>query len=101
MIKQIDEVSTENIKLFAKEFKRVNVVTNHIEKLKKIEENIFDEFGIMITITNNKKKSLKNAKIILNRDFPEELINKFNIVIFNYIICINKNHLLVLFINLY
>ncbi len=79
LINQIDEVSTENIKLFAKEFKRVNVVTNHIEKLKKIEENIFDEFGIMITITNNKKKSLKNAKIILNRDFPEELINKFNI----------------------
>ncbi len=79
LINQIDEVSTENIKLFAKEFKRVNVVTNHIEKLKKIEENIFDEFGIMITITNNKKKSLKNAKIILNMDFPEELINKFNI----------------------
>lgn len=79
LINQIDEVSTENIKLFAKEFKRVNVVTNHIEKLKKIEENIFDEFGIMITINNNKKKSLKNAKIILNMDFPEELINKFNI----------------------
>lgn len=79
LINQIDEVSTENIKLFAKEFKRINVVTNHIEKLKKIEENIFDEFGIMITITNNKKKSLKNAKIILNMDFPEELINKFNI----------------------
>lgn len=79
LINQIDEVSTENIKLFAKEFKRVNVVTNHIEKLKKIEENIFDKFGIMITITNNKKKSLKNAKIILNMDFPEELINKFNI----------------------
>ena len=79
LINQIDEVSTENIKLFAKEFKRVNVVTNHIEKLKNIEESIFDEVGIMITITNNKKKSLKNAKIILNMDFPNELINKFNI----------------------
>lgn len=79
LINQIDEVSTENIKLFSKEFKRVNVVTNHIEKLKNIEESIFDEFGIMITITNNKKKSLKNAKIILNMDFPNELMNKFNI----------------------
>ena len=79
LINQIDEVSTENIKLFAKEFKRVNIVTNHIEKFKNIEESIFDEFGIMITITNNKKKSLKNAKIILNMDFPNELINKFNI----------------------
>ena len=79
LINQIDEVSTENIKLFAKEFKRVNIVTNHIEKFKNIEESIFDEFGIMITITNNKKKSLKNAKIILNIDFPNEFINKFNI----------------------
>lgn len=79
LINQIDEVSTENIKLFSKEFKRVNIVTNHIEKLKNIEESIFNEFGIMITITNNKKKSLKNAKIILNMDFPNELINKFNI----------------------
>lgn len=79
LINQIDEVSTGNIKLFAKEFKRVNIVTNHIEKFKNIEESIFDEFGIMITITNNKKKSLKNAKIILNIDFPNEFINKFNI----------------------
>lgn len=33
----------------------------------------------MITVTNNKKKSLKNAKIILNIDFPKETINKYNI----------------------
>ena len=33
----------------------------------------------MITVTNNKKKSLSKSKIILNVDFPTELINKYNI----------------------
>ena len=79
LINQIDDTAIQNIKLFSKEFKRVNIVTNHINKLKKIEEDIYNEFGIMITVTNNKKKSLKNAKIILNIYFPNEIINKYNI----------------------
>ena len=66
LINQIDEVSTENIKLFAKEFKRVNVVTNHIEKLKNIEEKINEKSGILIVVSNNQKKSLLRSKIILN-----------------------------------
>ena len=37
------------------------------------------ENGIMITIVNNKKKSLMKSKIILNIDFPNELINKYMI----------------------
>ena len=57
----------------------INIVTNHIEKFKKIEENIYNENGLMITVTNNKKKSLSNSKVILNIDFPKELINKYNI----------------------
>ena len=56
----------------------MNIVTNHIEKFKKIEDK-FMENGIMITISNNKKKSLMKSKIILNIDFPNELINKYMI----------------------
>ena len=33
----------------------------------------------MITINNNKKKSLTKSDIILNIDFPNELINKYRI----------------------
>lgn len=79
LINQIDDTAIQNIKMFSKEFKIVNIVTNHINKLKNIEEDIYNEFGIMITVTNNKKKSLKNAKIILNMDFTKELLNKYNI----------------------
>ncbi len=33
----------------------------------------------MITVANNKRKSLAKAPIILNIDFPKELLNKYNI----------------------
>ena len=50
-----------------------------MEKFKKLEEQILEEYGIMITVNNNKKKSLTKADIILNLDFPNELINKYRI----------------------
>ena len=69
----------ENIKQISKKYKNVNIVTPYIEKFKKIEEEILEESGIVITISNNKKKSLKRANIILNIDFNEEELNKYNI----------------------
>ena len=69
----------ENIKDIIRTYKSVNIVTTHIEKFKKIEEDVLKKEGIMITVTNNKKKSLMKANIILNIDFPEEEINKYNI----------------------
>lgn len=79
LVNEISENLLENIKQIVREYKRVNIVTNHLEKFKKIEEQILEKEGIMITVSNNKKKSLSKSKIILNVDFPTELINKYNI----------------------
>lgn len=79
LVNNLTENMLENIKIIVKEYKRVNIITNYIEKFKKIEEKIFKEEGIMITITNNKRKSLSKSKIILNVDFPSEIINNYNI----------------------
>ena len=49
-----------------------------MEKLKNIEKQLEDE-GIIIAVTNNKKKSLLKSDLILNIDFPKELINKYRI----------------------
>lgn len=57
----------------------MNIITNHIDKCKKIEEYLYNEFGIMLNISNNKRKSLLKSKIIINMDFPEETINKYRI----------------------
>lgn len=67
------------IQQIAKEYKSVNIVTNHIEKFRKIEKQILEEEGIMITVGNNKKKGLAKSELILNVDFPEELINQYQI----------------------
>lgn len=91
LVNNISEMSIENIKKLVKEYKRVNIITNHIEKLKKIEKDILDEYGILITVANNKKKSLSKSEIILNIDFPNELINKYNIYDSAIIININGN----------
>ena len=79
MINDLTEIELENIKTLARKYKSINIVTNHIEKFKKLQKQLQEEYGIIITIANNKKKSLMKSQIILNIDFPNELINKYNI----------------------
>ena len=56
----------KNIINIAENIKNIKIVTNNVEIL-----------GILIRITNNKRKGLANSQIIINLDFPEELINKY------------------------
>lgn len=77
LINDIIDFEIENIKLLAKKYKNLNIVTNHIEKIKKIEEELLEKEGVMITVTNNRKKSLVKSDIIYNVDFPEEILNKY------------------------
>lgn len=78
-VNQITDLSIELIKILAKQYKRVTVVTKHIDKLRKIEKEIYDKEGILILVTNNQKKCLLKPQIILNMDFNKELINKYKI----------------------
>ncbi len=78
-VNQITDLSISIIKILAKQYKRLTVVTNHIEKLQKIEKEIYDKEGILIVVSNNQKKSLLKPQIILNMDFCKELINKYRI----------------------
>ena len=79
LVNDATDVAVQNILEFAKEYKTITIITNHIDKFKKMEEKIFEESGINISIMNNKKKSLSRAKIIINFDFPKELINQYTI----------------------
>ena len=78
-VNEVDSQIEKYIYKFAKEFKTINIVTNHIGKFKKIEEKLYEENGILINLTNNRRKSLLKSKLILNIDFPKELINEFAI----------------------
>lgn len=63
----------------AKKAKRISIITNHISKFKNLEKELYEELGIMISVANNKRKSLAKAKLIINMDFPMELINQYRI----------------------
>ena len=78
-VNEVDSQIEKYIYKFAKEFKTINIITNHIGKFKKIEEKLYEENGILINLTNNRRKSLLKSKLILNIDFPKELINEFTI----------------------
>ena len=78
-INELDETSKNNIIEFAKKFKRLNIITNHIGRFKEIEDKLYKLYGILINISNNKRKSLVKANIILNIDFPKEILNQFAI----------------------
>lgn len=79
LVNDVNDSILENVKKVVKEYKKVNIVTNHIEKFKKIEEQVLEKEGIMIIVGNNKKKSISKSRIILNIDFPTELINRYRI----------------------
>lgn len=78
-VNEITELSIEIIKILSKQYKKLVVITNHIEKLRKIEKEIFEKEGILIVVTNNKNKSLLKSQIIINIDFNKELINQYQI----------------------
>lgn len=69
--------------------KTINIITNDIGKYKKLEDNLYNE-GYLITVSNNKKKSLNKAKIIINMDFTKQEL-------LNYII--NRNSIIINFTN--
>lgn len=79
LVNDLSENMLANLRQIAKEYKIVNIITNHREKFKKLEKQILDEDGIMITVGNNKRKGLSQSELILNVDFPTELVNCYTI----------------------
>ncbi len=72
------EKSINFIKKIAPKVKTLNIITKEIEKYKILEE-LLQEQGIMLSVSNNKKKSLKKAKIIINFDFNSEQLTEYSI----------------------
>lgn len=82
----VEEFSKDNIKLIEEineKVKVINIVTNHMKQFKELEKRL-ERNEIYITVSNNKRKSLKRAKIIINIDFAnfkDYNINRNSIII--------------------
>lgn len=63
----------------AENVKNIKIVTNNIEKFNIEAQKLQEKYGMLIRVTNNKRRGLSNSKIIINLDFPEEILNKYTI----------------------
>lgn len=69
----------ENIVFLSQYFKTINIVTTSVKSYQKFANQLEEKKDIMMTVTNNKRKSLRNAKWIVNFDMPIEEMNKYTI----------------------
>lgn len=78
-VNYLDSNITKIIYNLSKTFKSISIVTNNINSFKQLKEKLYNNEGIIITVTNNKRKALLKSSLIINYDFPEDLINKYSI----------------------
>ena len=69
----------KTIENLSKKFKSISIVTNNINLFKDFKEKLYNESGFILTLTNNKRKALLKSNLIINVDFPEEVLNRYAI----------------------
>jgi len=77
----VNEYTRNNIQIIEKmcyKFKTVNIITENIKNYKQLENKLFEK-NILITVSNNKRKSVKNAKYVINIDFCKEKLEQYNL----------------------
>lgn len=90
-LNNLNNWSENLIKKLSEKVKNLSIITNNINSFKKIQEDIYQKLGIVVTCTNNKRKALLKANIILNIDFPNEILNLYTINDNATIISIEEN----------
>ena len=73
------EFNINIIEKLSKLVKYIKIVSPNIYKFKKIEEKLYNEYGIGIQFSNSYKKSLVKSKIIVNLDYNKIDINEYEI----------------------
>ena len=85
----IDEIILDNIIFLSTKFKNINIVSKNIEKYRYIEDIVYNNTGNNVILLNNKRKSLKRAKFIVNVDNSINELNEY--LIYRKAIIINLN----------
>lgn len=73
----IDETMLDNIIFLSTKFKNVNIVSKNIGKYEYIEELVYNNTGNTVILLNNKRKSLRRAKYIINVDNSIDELNEY------------------------
>lgn len=78
LVNEYNKQNTDIINQLIEKFKTVNIITENIKRYKRME-NYWYSKGVLITVSNNRRKSLRNAKYIINIDFDKNKILMYNI----------------------
>lgn len=90
LVNETADVNIQNIQQIARVVKNLNIVTNNIDVFKQIEDKLYNDLGIAIRVTNNKRKSLIKSDVIINLDFNDETIAKYTLPPNGIVVNINR-----------
>ncbi len=76
LVNDNSDTNIEIIKNLAIKCKVLNVVTNNIKCFDFLEKYLADNYGVIINLTTNLKKGMVNSSVVLNFDFPIDVLNK-------------------------
>lgn len=79
LMKNKDEIVLNQLFDIAKRVRTLKVISGFTVGLSYLEEKLYNEYGIAIQITNNKRKALTNVNIVINFDYTEEQLSEYNI----------------------
>lgn len=79
LVKQDSNQQQANILFLAQNFKNINIITPSLKSYQKLAKQLEEKYDIIVTVTNNKRKSLKRAKWVINFDLSAEEIKKYTI----------------------
>lgn len=91
LIKQESYDYKANIAFLAQHFKTINIVTPCLKSYQILANQLEEKYNVMITVTNNKKKSLRKAKWVVNFDMKTEEMKKYTIYQTATVIYLEKN----------
>ena len=75
----INQIVINTIRELALRVKILNVLTDKENRFGNLEKELYSEYGIILNMNNNYKRSLIKSDIIINFDFTEKEIIKYNL----------------------
>ncbi len=78
LVNEPSDIVKQIIMSLAQKVRLLNIITNKINSYQKIEDFLYQNYGIMVRVTNN-KKALSKSDIIINMDYSEEKLNYFSL----------------------